>query len=183
MGISDYRNRIFAAYGRVADKTNLGDRFVQLENILVSTWETPEGWLAGTPAEEAVPATILVIDHVDMTRASLRMLLEDDGYRVLGARLASEAMEILEDGRVDLILMDTLLHDGHGVEFCRRLRENRRTELIPVMMLSRTATVEQEVAGFSAGADGYLSRPFHPEVLRTRVRSKLRQKAIVDRLE
>jgi len=128
-------------------------------------------------------ATILVVDDLDIHREALRRLLEDDGYCVLCARRTSEAMEILDQAPVDLVILDMLLPDGDGMEFCRRLRADRRTELIPALMLSRTGTVECEIEGIGSGADGVLSRPFHPDVLRARVRSKLRQKAIVDRLE
>ena len=128
-------------------------------------------------------ATILVVDDLDIHREALRRLLEDDGYCVLCARRMSEATEILDQAPVDLVILDMLLPDGDGMEFCRRLRADRRTELIPALMLSRTATVECEIEGIGSGADGVLSRPFHPDVLRARVRSKLRQKAIVDGLE
>jgi len=138
---------------------------------------------AGLFLEPLKRATILVIDDLDVHREALRRLLEDDGHVVLCARRASEAMEILDQGPVDLVILEMFLPDGDGMEFCRRFRADRRTELIPVLMLSRTATVEHEIAGIGSGADGFLSSPFHPEVFRARVRSKLRRKAIVDRLE
>jgi len=118
-----------------------------------------------------------VIDPLDASRESLRILLEDDGHRVLVARLASEGMDILDRTPVDLIVVDMLLRDGSGTDFCRRLRASHRTELIPVLMLCRAATVEHEVAGIGSGADGFLSWPFHPEVLRARVNSKLLRKS------
>src|SRR5207247_2207580 len=94
-----------------------------------------------------------------------------------------EGMDILEKTPVDLMVVDMRLRDGSGTDFCRHLRASHRTELIPVLMLCRDATVEHEVAGIGSGADGFLSRPFHPEVLRARVNSKLRRKEKVDRLE
>src|SRR5260370_33916949 len=72
--------------------------------------------------------------------------------------------------------------DLDGMECCRRIRGNRRTELIPVLMVSSFQAVEHQIAGIGSGADGFLGRPFHPEVLRTLVRSMLRHKATVDRL-
>jgi len=127
--------------------------------------------------------TILVIDGLDSNREMLRVVLESDGQQVLCARSAAEGMAILDQGPVDLVLLDMLLADTDSLEFCRRLRANRRTELVPLIMLSRDPTVEREIAGIGAGADGFLGWPFHPEILRARVRARLRQKAIVDRLE
>src|SRR5262249_54188178 len=70
-----------------------------------------------------------------------------------------------------------------GMEFCHRIRTNSRMDLIPILMLSPSATVEDEVAGIGSGADEFLAKPHHPEVFRARVQRMLRHKAIVDRLE
>ena len=125
--------------------------------------------------------TVLMIDHLDTHRETLRFLLENDGHRVVGACGASAGLEILAKTPVDLILLDMYLSDG--IEFCQRFRADHRTDLIPVLMLSPSATVEDEVAGIRSGADEFLSRPYHPEILRARVHRMLRHKAIVDRLE
>jgi putative two-component system response regulator len=128
-------------------------------------------------------STILVADHLDLNQRILRTLFESEGYRVLAAVNAVEALEILDREPVDLAVLDMFVPDMGGMECCRRIRGNRRTELIPVLMLSSSKGVEHEIAGIGSGADGYLGRPYHPEVLRTRVRSMLRHKATVDRLE
>src|SRR5262249_40588935 len=125
--------------------------------------------------------TILMIDGVDTGRKALRSLLEDDGHRVAWASGASAMLEILDKMPVDLVLLDMTLADG--IEFCHRIRANPRMDLIPVLMLPPFATVGDEVAGIGSGADEFLARPYHPEVLRARVRRMLRHKAIVDRLE
>ena len=128
-------------------------------------------------------STILVVDHIDLNQQTLRTLFESEGYRVLAAVHAVQALEILEQESVDLAVLDMLIPDMGGMECCRRIRGNRRTELIPVLMLSGSKAVEHEIAGIGSGADGFLARPYHPEVLRTRVRSMLRHKTTVDRLE
>ncbi len=128
-------------------------------------------------------STILVVDHLDLNLRTLRTLFESEGYRVLTAIRAVQALEMLDRGLVDLIVLDMSIPDMDGTECCRRIRGNRRTELIPVLMLSCLQGVEHEIAGIGSGADGFLQRPYHPEVLRTRVRSMLRYKATVDRLE
>jgi putative two-component system response regulator len=125
--------------------------------------------------------TVLMVDELDTRREALRPLLENDGHHVVAARGAAEGLEILCQAPVDLVLLDVGLSGGVG--FCNHIRANPRMDLIPVLMLSPTATVEDEVAGINSGADEFLSRPFHPEVFRARVQRMLRHKAIVDRLE
>jgi putative two-component system response regulator len=127
--------------------------------------------------------SVLVIDDFDLNLETMRSLLERDGYGVVTARRGAEALEILGRSPVDLVILEMLLPDMDGVEFCRRIRANRRTELVPVLLLSGVQAIEQEIAGIGSGADSFLARPFHPEVLTARVRSMLRHKAMVDRLE
>ncbi len=127
--------------------------------------------------------TVLVIDDVASSFGHLRDLLDRDGYRVLTAPNGVEALEMLGASPVDLIILDLSLPGMDGAEFCRRLRSNHGGGLIPVFMLSGGHEVEDEIAAIDSGADAFLVRPFHPEIFGARVRSMLRQKARVDRLE
>jgi putative two-component system response regulator len=128
-------------------------------------------------------ATVLIVDDLDINRRLLAGLLRQENYRVLEARSTRLALQVLSEENVDLVLLDMVMPDMDGLECCRRIRSNRRTELIPVLMLSSVPSVENEIAGIGAGADEFVHKPFHPEVLRTRIRSLLRHKAAVDRLE
>jgi putative two-component system response regulator len=125
----------------------------------------------------------LVVDDLDFNLRTLRASFENEGYRVLTAAGAVEALEILDRETIDLVVLEMSVSDMAGTECCRRIRANRRTELTPVLMLSFLQGREHEIAGLASGADGFLERPYHPEILRTRVRSMLRHKATVDRLE
>jgi putative two-component system response regulator len=133
--------------------------------------------------EPAKLSTILVVDDLDFDQRTLRSLFESEAYRVLTAAHAAQALEILDREPVDLVVLEMSISDMGATECCRRIRRDHRTELIPVLMLSRLQGVEYEIAGIGSGADGFLSRPYHAEVLRTRVRSMLRHKATIDRLE
>jgi putative two-component system response regulator len=128
-------------------------------------------------------STILLVDDLADNQQTLRALFEGEAYRILTAVRADEALEKLDREPIDLVILDMFLPDMDGTECCRRIRKNRRTELVPILMLSCSQAAEDEIAGVGSGADGFLGRPYHPEVLRTRVRSMLRHKATVDRLE
>jgi len=140
-----------------------------------------------TPAEEADsfdhPPTILIIEDIDTNRRLLRGMLKATPYRVVEARRASEAFSILAGGSVDLIIVNLLMPEMSGLEFCRRIKANRTTQLTPILMLTSVQGVESEIAGIASGADEFLTLPAHPDLLRTRVRAMLRNKAAIDTLE
>jgi len=151
-------------------------------NPVVTTRSTVQSWLDALK-EPTQRATVLAIDGHQENLAALCSLLEKDGYRTLSAAGAAEALDILRRIPVDLVILDMILPDVSGVDFCRGIRANRRTELLPVLMTSHFRTAENEIACIASGADAYLTRPYHPELLQTRVHSLVRHKAIVDRLE
>ena len=70
-----------------------------------------------------------------------------------------------------------------GPEFCRTVKANRRTRLTPILMVTSVQGVASEVEGISSGADEFLFKPLHPEIVRARVRTMLRNKALIDSLE
>ena len=140
------------------------------------------GW-ADTIHEPPKFSTILLVDDLPANQQTLRALFESEAYRIITAVRADEALETLDREQIDLVILDMFLPDMDGIECCRRIRKNRRTELIPILMLSCSQAADDEIAAVGSGADGFLRRPYHPEVLRTRVRSMLRHKATVDRLE
>ncbi|MBL8230601.1 MAG: response regulator [Bryobacterales bacterium] len=127
--------------------------------------------------------TLLVIDNEDVNRRLLKAMLKAEPYRIIEARKVSEAVQELEQQQVDLIILDIMLPEVSGMDFCRWLKSNRRTQLIPVLIMTNVQGVENEIAGLNAGADEFLIKPLSPAVVRTRVKSLLRNKAAVDSLE
>lgn len=126
---------------------------------------------------------VLVVDDVDVNRRLLRGMLKASGYRILEAKRASEALLILESSKVDLVILDLMMPEVSGPDFCRRIKANRRTQLTPILMITSVQGVENEVAGISSGADEFLLKPLHPNIVRTRVSAMLRNKALIDSLE
>lgn len=127
--------------------------------------------------------TVLIIDDLDINRRLLRAMLKAADYRILEAKRAHEAFAIIEREKIDLVIVDLVMPEISGPEFCRRLKTNRRTQLTPILMITSVQGVENEVAGIASGADEFLLKPLHPTVVRTRVRAMLRNKALVDSLE
>ena len=99
--------------------------------------------------------------------------LEDEGYDVLTARNGEEAIALALERRPDLILLDVAMPGLDGYEVTRRLRADESTRGTPVVLLTARAQVRDVIAGFEAGANDYVTKPFRPDELRTRLHAAL----------
>ncbi len=126
---------------------------------------------------------VLIIDNEAINRRVLKAMLKADPYRIFECREASEAIELLESERIDVIVLALMLPGMSGPDLCRWLKNNRKTQFIPLLMLTDVHGVENEIAGISSGADEFLLRPLHPAVVRTRIKAMLKNKALIDSLE
>lgn len=133
-------------------------------------------------SQEASP-TILIVDGLKLNRDLLKAVLRSSSYRILEATRPSEASAILEMETVDLVVLDLMMPELSGPEFCRQLKANRKTQLIPLLILTSIQGVENEIAGLDSGADEFLLKPLHPALVRTRIQTMLRHKRTVDSLE
>jgi putative two-component system response regulator len=133
--------------------------------------------------DSSQPSTVLILDSVEVNRRLLRGMLKHSGYRILEAKRPMEAIEVLSLEKVDLVVVDLMMPEMSGTDFCRKIKSDRRTRLIPILMLTSIQGAESEIAGISSGADEFLVKPLQPQVVRTRVRAMLRNKALIDSLE
>src|SRR5580692_8120089 len=140
------------------------------------------GWQSILEDAAETPA-ILIVDAVDLNRRLLKAMLKTASYRVLEATRAADALVVLEREKVDLVVVDLMMPGMSGPDFCRRLKTTERTKLIPILMTTSVQGAENEIAGIDSGADEFLVRPLQPGVVRTRVRSMLRHKALIDSLD
>jgi putative two-component system response regulator len=131
----------------------------------------------------AAPPAILIVDDNEINRRLIRAMLKTTPYHIAECHKAAEALEILLSDKIDLVILDLMLPEMGGPEFCRRLKADRRTRFIPVLMMTSVQGFENEVAGITSGADEFLTKPLHPAVLRARIRSMLRNKALIDSLD
>ena len=107
-----------------------------------------------------------MVDDDLTVRQTLEALLTREGYEVRCASNGETAL-ILEDRPPDLILLDIRLPDMNGFEVCRLLREDFRTDRIPVICISRLGEVVDKVRGFATDGVGYVAKPFHHEEVLT----------------
>lgn len=122
------------------------------------------------PAEVDQQPTLLVIDDNADIRNYIRLLLGSD-YAIVEAENGRDGLSKALQAMPDAVICDVMMPVMDGWECCRRIKDEWQTSHIPVMMLTACAMDEQRIAGFDCGADAYISKPFSPEVLRSRLRN------------
>lgn len=129
-------------------------------------------------------ARVLVVDDDEMGRDLTAEMLRARGYEVIAAGDAAEARALIRSERApDLILLDVMLPDASGIDLCREIKEDERTRLIPVILITGLSDRQSRLDGIAAGADDFLNKPMDPAELFARARSLLRVKRITDELE
>ena len=116
---------------------------------------------------------VLVAEDDEDILALVVFDLEDEGYEVLTARNGTDAVALALARRPDLILLDVAMPGLDGYEVTRRLRADELTRGTPVVLLTARAQVKDVIAGFEAGANDYVTKPFRPDELRTRLHAAL----------
>jgi two-component system phosphate regulon response regulator OmpR len=122
------------------------------------------------------PAHILLVDDDARLRALLGRFLGEHGFRVTMAEDAAEARDKLRFMDFDLMVLDVMMPGETGLAFTEDLRADRSPSM-PILLLTARGTPEDIIAGFEAGADDYLGKPFDPRVLLARIKAMLRRAA------
>ena len=128
-----------------------------------------------TNTSESGP-TVLIIDDNSENRLLLSSQLRIDGYTILQAEGGSEGLKMAQDHDPDIILLDVMMPDMNGFDVCKAIKENPKTHLIPVIMVTALRDVQYRIEGIGSGADEYLSRPHVREELLVRVRTLIQLK-------
>ena len=118
-------------------------------------------------------ASILVVEDDLGTGALLRELLTAEGYEVDWTQDGDEALELIQAGKPDLVLLDVMLPRTSGYDICRRIKAVEGL-FTPVILLTARSTIKDKVRGFEAGGDDYVVKPFVNDELLVRVRSMIR---------
>ena len=126
---------------------------------------------------------VLVVEDDEAIRFILERLLARDGYRTSSVGDGEEALAAIEGLMPDLVLLDVGLPSLDGFEITRRLRADARTVALPIVLLTARTGIESVVEGLDAGADDFVSKPFHAAELLARLRSALRLRQALTRMD
>jgi two-component system response regulator RegX3 len=119
-------------------------------------------------------ATVLVVEDEDSFVEALTVGLKREGFRVTVARDGSEALDLFDAVRPDLVLLDVMLPKVSGIDVCRELR---RRSSVPIIMVTAKGSEIDTVVGLEVGADDYVTKPYRLRELVARMRAVLRRRA------
>ena len=115
---------------------------------------------------------ILVVDDEQSIRTIIEYALKDAGFDVVTAARGDDALVAMEREPIDLVVLDVMLPGMDGLEVCQKIRAERN---VPIIMLSARGEELDKVLGLELGADDYVTKPFSPRELVSRVKANLRR--------
>lgn len=117
---------------------------------------------------------ILVCDDDKEIVSAIEIYLSKEGYNILKAYDGEGAINLIQENRVDLILLDIMMPKKDGMEALKQIRKDKN---LPIIMLSAKSEDNDKIQGLNEGADDYITKPFNPLELIARVKSALRRYA------
>ncbi len=123
---------------------------------------------------------ILVVDDQTQNNDLLEAYLVPEGYEIIKATSGEEALQKLAAEQIDLILLDVMMPGMDGFEVTRRIRQDPKTKLMPIILVTALKETEDRIQGIKAGCDDYISKPFDKMELLARIQSLLKIKAYND---
>ncbi|MEV5439575.1 response regulator [Streptomyces sp. NPDC052682] len=118
-------------------------------------------------------AHVLVADDDTDIRELVAFKLTQDGHEVTAVEDGLQALQALEEKAVDIALLDIRMPGMSGLDVCRQLRAAPRTAALPILLITARSQEGDVEAGFAAGADDYITKPFSPRELSSRVEAVL----------
>jgi DNA-binding response OmpR family regulator len=108
---------------------------------------------------------ILIVDDDELVLMAMRELLKSQNYEVLTFSRGSEALKILDQEILDLIILDIVMPEMDGFELCKKIRERKNGQTTPIVFLSAKNQEEDQKRGLEVGANLFLSKPINPQRL------------------
>ncbi|MGQ0578329.1 MAG: phosphate regulon transcriptional regulator PhoB [Betaproteobacteria bacterium] len=122
-------------------------------------------------------ATILVVEDEPAIQELIAYNLKQAGHQPLRADNAEQAINLVQNAIPDLVLLDWMLPGQSGIDLARRLRADKRTRAVPIIMLTARSDEQDKLTGLDSGADDYITKPFSPRELNARIKAVLRRRA------
>ena len=121
--------------------------------------------------------TILIVEDEPAIAELIELTLTRSGHQTLQAESVGKAIQLIDQAIPDLALIDWMLPGSSGIELIKRVRSNKRTSTMPIIMLTAKADEDDKLIGLDKGADDYITKPFSPKELVARIKAVLRRRA------
>ncbi len=126
---------------------------------------------------------ILCVDDEPTNLSLLEFMLVPKGFKVVSAVNGKEALQIVQSASVDLVLLDIMMPGMDGFEVCRKIKNDEKLSNIPVVMITASNGRDDRIKGIEAGAEDFISKPFHGEEVLARIKMLLKVKELGDKLK
>jgi len=120
-------------------------------------------------------ASLLLVEDDPALSELLEYRFTNEGYRVRATADGDEALVLAAEEAPDLVILDWMIEGTSGIEVCRRLRRDKATAHVPIIMLTAREAEDDRIRGLETGADDYVTKPFSPRELLARVSAVLRR--------
>lgn len=124
---------------------------------------------------------LLIVDDDPVSLEMLAGIMEDEGFKVVMAENGEEAWDHLKKGKIRMVISDWDMPGMDGIELCKRIRQTQLPGYVYILLVTRRASIDDVIMGLSAGADDFITKPYHPAELKVRVRGGLRLMALESR--
>ncbi len=161
---------------RLSEHDTLKHDAVQMENATVEIRQSERPGERLVLDRGRVPRLLIAEDKDDL-RGFIAGVLKED-YIVDAARDGAEALELLRQNRPDLVLTDVMMPGTSGLDLCRAIKGDPSLRHIPVILLTARGEDEAALEGYEAGADDFVSKPFHTKVLQARIHAHLKMRGL-----
>ena len=129
------------------------------------------------------PRTVLIVDDLEANRVLLERSLVSAGYRTISAECGAEALAILSNERVDIVLLDWMMPGLSGLDTLRAIRQSYSADVLPVIMCTAVGEDENIVEAIESGANDYVVKPISLPVLRVRMATHVSRSDTIAALE
>lgn len=119
---------------------------------------------------------ILMVDDDKLVTDLLEKLLKAEGYQTVTVNDSSKALEVAQTESPDLVLLDLMMPQPDGFRVCRMLREELAFKKLPIIIVTALDDSDSRAVAFGAGANDYLTKPFHPDELSEKIVAALEER-------
>ncbi len=120
-------------------------------------------------------ANVLLVEDEKSIITLIKYNLEKEGFKVFCAETGEEALKIIKEKTLDVVILDWMLPDVSGIEVCRQIKKDKQLKNIPVLILTAKGEPDDKIKGLEVGADDYVTKPFNNKELLLRIKSLIKR--------